>query len=179
MPGTGVGPRRLLNKWRARPGADWLIVVVVLGVHLAWVKWSGSSDLFGKPGREQRLEIYTTGATVVALVGSFVTAAISQYAAATGRRMRTLRTAGPLASQFRRNWVSILSATLLIAGVCLLATALDTTETDPGGVHWMVEGALLLGVARSYRLLWLFDSVIKATDRDLADRPPEPQQLRG
>jgi hypothetical protein len=91
--------------------------------------------------------------------------------------MRTLRTAAHLASQFRRNWVSILSATLLIAGVCLLATALDTTEADPGGVHWMVEAALLLGVARSYRLLWLFDSVIKATDRDLADSP-DPQQRR-
>ncbi|GAA3845710.1 hypothetical protein GCM10022403_091980 [Streptomyces coacervatus] len=178
MPGTGVGPRRLLNTWRARPGADWLIVVAVLGAHLAWVKWSGGSDLFGKPRREQRLQIYTAGATVVALVGSFVTAAIAQYAAATGRRMRTLRTAGHLASQFRRNWVSILSATLLIAGICLLATVLDTTEADPGGVHWMVEASLLLGVVRSYRLLWLFNAVIMATDRDLGDFSQEPQRLQ-
>lgn len=178
MPGTGVGSWRLLNKWRARPGSDWLVVVMVLGAHLAWVKWSGRGDLLGKPGREQRLEIYTTGATVVALVGSFVTAAIAQYAAATGRRMRTLRTAGHLASQFRRNWVSTLSATLLISGICLLATILDTTEADPGGVHWIVEASLLLGVVRSYRLLWLFNAVIKATDRDLGDLPPEPQRLR-
>ncbi len=178
MPGSGVGPQRLLNKWRARPGADWLIVVTVLAAHLTWVKWSGGGDLFGKPGREQRLEIYTTGATVVALVGSFVTAAIAQYAAATGRRMRTLRTSGHLASQFRRNWVSILSATLLISGMCLLATILDTTEGDPGGVHWMVEASLLLGIARSYRLLWLFNAVIRATDRDLGDLPQEPQRLR-
>ncbi|TJZ52217.1 hypothetical protein FCH28_19945 [Streptomyces piniterrae] len=120
--------------------------------------------------------MYTTGATVVALVGSFVTAAIAQYASATGRRMRVLRTAPHLASQFRRNWVSVLSATLLISGVCLLATALDTTETDPGGVHWAVEGVLILGAARAYRLLWLFNAVIQATDRDLADSPQPTAQ---
>ncbi|AYC39220.1 hypothetical protein [Streptomyces griseorubiginosus] len=164
--------RRLLNAWRSRPAADWLVTAVVLGGHGLVVALTGRGDIFGAPGREQRLEIYTTGATVVALVGSFVTAAIAQYASATGRRMRVLRTAPQLASQFRRNWVSVLSATLLIAGVCLLAIALDTTEKDPGGIHWAVEGALILGAARSYRLLWLFNSVIQATDRDLADASP-------
>ncbi|MGW2566890.1 hypothetical protein [Streptomyces sp. NPDC001537] len=163
--------REVLHRWRSRPAADWLVTAAVLGAHGLLVALTGRGDILGAPDRGQRLQIYTTGATVVALVGSFVTAAISQYAAATGRRMRALRTAAHLASQFRRNWVSILSATLLISGVCLLATALDTTEADPGGVHWVVEAVLLLGVARSYRLLWLFDAVIKATDLDLADNP--------
>lgn len=175
--------RGLLHGWRSRPAADWLLTAVVLGGHGLLVALTGRGDIFGTPGREQRLEIYTTGATVVALVGSFVTAAIAQYASATGRRMRVLRTAPHLASQFRRNWVSVLSATLLIAAVCLLATALDTTEADPGGVHWAVEGALILGAARAYRLLWLFNAVIQATDRDLADAPqatpPNPPPARG
>lgn len=169
MPSLVQTTHGLLQRWRSRPAADWVLTGLVLGAHGLLVALTGRGDIFGAPNREQRIQMYTTGATVVALVGSFVTAAISQYAAAKGRRMRTLRTAVPLASQFRRNWVSILSATLLISGVCLLATVLDTTKTDPGGVHWTVEAALLLGVARSYRLLWLFDSVIKATDRDLAD----------
>ncbi|GAA3083302.1 hypothetical protein ACFQ0X_21925 [Streptomyces rectiviolaceus] len=153
------------------------MAAAVLGGHGLLVALSGCGDIFGAPGREQRLEIYTTGATVVALVGSFVTAAIAQYASATGRRMRVLRTAPHLASQFRRNWVSVLSATLLISATCLLAIVLDTTETDPGGVHWAVEGVLILGAARAYRLLWLFNAVIQATDRDLADSPQStPQQ---
>ncbi|MFI6405255.1 hypothetical protein [Streptomyces sp. NPDC050548] len=163
--------RRLVNAWRSRPAADWLVTAIVLGGHGLVVALTGRGDVFGAPGREQRIEIYTTGATVVALVGSFVTAAIAQYASATGRRMRVLRTAPQLASQFRRNWVSVLSATLLISAVCLLAIALDTNEKDPRGVHWVVEGALLLAAVRAYRLLWLFNSVIQATDRDLADSP--------
>ncbi|WP_282700743.1 hypothetical protein [Streptomyces sp. CC219B] len=168
--------RDLLNGWRSRPGADWLLTVVVLGGHGLLVALTGRGDVFGAPDREQRLAVYTTGATVVALVGSFVTAAIAQYASATGRRMRVLRTAPHLASQFRRNWVSVLSATLFISAVCLLAIVLDTTETDPGGVHWAVEGALVLGGARAYRLLWLFNAVIQATDRDLADSPQAAPQ---
>lgn len=72
--------------------------------------------------------------------------------------------------------MSVLSATLLISAVCLLAIALDTTEKDPGGVHWTVEGALIFGAARAYRLLWLFNAVIQATDRDLADTSQAPVQ---
>ncbi|MGW0731943.1 hypothetical protein [Streptomyces sp. NPDC002851] len=148
-----------------------------MGLHLAWVLATGSGDILGKPEREQRLNIYTTVATVVALVGSFVTAAIAQYAAASGKRMREFRTAPHLGFQFRRNWVSILSATLLISGACLLAMILDVTEADSGGVHWMVEATLILGATRAYRLLWLFNAVIVAADRDLVESPRNPERL--
>jgi hypothetical protein len=171
MPGLVETARGLLQGWRSRPVTDWLVGAVVVGGHGLLVALTGRGDILGAPDREQRLAVYTTGATVVALIGSFVTAAIAQYASATGRRMRVLRTAPHLASQFRRNWVSILSATLLVSAVCLLAIVLDTTEADPGGVHWAVEGALVLGAARAYRLLWLFNAVIQASDRDLADAP--------
>ncbi|MFE7500054.1 hypothetical protein ACFU6O_13200 [Streptomyces albidoflavus] len=175
MPSLVEAVRRVLNGWRSHPATDWLLTAAVLGGHGLLVALTGRGDILGAPEREQRLTIYTTGATVVALVGSFVTAAIAQYASASGRRMRVLRTAPHLASQFRRNWVSVLSATLLISGTCLLATVLDT-KSDPGNVHWAVEGALILGVARSYRLLWLFNAVIQASDKDLADLPQATTQ---
>ncbi|WP_224221476.1 hypothetical protein [Streptomyces olivaceus] len=171
MPGLVETARGLLQGWRSRPVTDWLVAVAMVGGHGMLVALTGRGDILGAPDRQQRLAVYSTGATVVALIGSFVTAAIAQYASATGRRMRVLRTAPHLASQFRRNWVSILSATLLVSAVCLLAIVMDTTEADPGGVHWAVEGALLLGAARAYRLLWLFNAVIQASDRDLADAP--------
>ncbi|MGW0224491.1 hypothetical protein [Streptomyces tendae] len=171
MPGLVETALGLLRGWRSRPVTDWLVAAAVVGGHGVLVALTGRGDILGAPDRQQRLAVYSTGATVVALIGSFVTAAIAQYASATGRRMRVLRTAPHLASQFRRNWVSILSATLLVSAVCLLAIVMDTTETDPGGVHWAVEGALVLGAARAYRLLWLFNAVIQASDRDLADAP--------
>lgn len=172
MSGLVFGMRRLFHRWLGRPGSDWILVAMVVVTHLSWVRATGSGDLLGTPDREQRLQIYTTGATVVAIAGSFITAAIAQYAAASGRRMRILRTTGHLGSQFRRNWVSILSATLSIAAACLLAMVLDTASRDPGGVQWIVEAALLLGLVRSCRLVWLFNAVILASDRDLAEPPP-------
>ncbi len=59
-----------------------------------------------------------------------------------------------------RVWAGTLSATLVDAGLRLLATTLDTTETDSGGVHWLVEVAMCLGAVRAVRLLWLFGKVI-------------------
>lgn len=47
--------------------------------------------------------------------------------------------------QFRRDWMSILTATLVISGLCLLAIILDTTQRDPGGAHWLAEAATALG----------------------------------
>ncbi len=44
-----------------------------------------------------------------------------------------------------RVWAGTLSATLVDAGLRLLATTLDTTETGSGGVHWLMEVAMCLG----------------------------------
>ncbi|MFD8338155.1 hypothetical protein ACFV42_36730 [Streptomyces solisilvae] len=163
---------RLSSRWVGRPRADWIIALVVVGLHAITFAVTGSGDVLGWPGREQRITIYTTTATVAALVGSFVTAAIAQYAASTGRRMHELRTNRRLGPQFRRNWVSVLSATLTISGLCLLATVLDTTERDPGGAHWLAETAVMIGAVRSTRLVWLFNKVIEVGDEDLADNRP-------
>jgi hypothetical protein len=166
------GEGALVRLWhwsRERPGADWWVTIVLVALHFAWVRWGGGVDWLGRAGRGQRLNVYTTGATVVAIIGSFVTAALAQYVQSSGPRMRALRTTGHLAAQFRRNWVSILSATVLIAGLCLAATALDITAKDPGGVHWVVEAALVLGACRAYRLHWLFVTVLTFTDRDVQE----------
>ncbi|MFI1257506.1 hypothetical protein ACH4U6_27495 [Streptomyces netropsis] len=154
---------------------DLVIAGVVVGLHMAAVRMTGAGDVLGWPGREQRIAVYTTTATVVAIIGSFITAAVTLYAAATGPRMRVLRTHPQQGSEFRRNWMSILSATLVVSGLCLLAVVLDTTERDPGGAHWLAEGAVTLGVARAVRLMWLFGKVIIGNDLDLGDtRDPAP-----
>ncbi|MFJ1709525.1 hypothetical protein [Kitasatospora sp. NPDC088346] len=173
MSGGRGGPalQRIRARWVGHPGTDWAIASLLTSLHFLAVRLSGAGDVLGWPGNGQRLGIYTTTATVVAITGSFVTAAVAQYASGSGRRMRILRTSEALGSQFRRNWVSILSATLAISGICLLASILDTTGRDHGGVHWAVELALLLGIARSYRVLYLFRAVITAGDADLGEMP--------
>nr|WP_240979301.1 hypothetical protein [Streptomyces sp. HNM0574] len=130
----------------------------------------GRGDVLVWPDREQRITIYTAIATVAALVGSFVTAAVSHYVAAAGPRMRLLRTHPVQGPQFRRNWRSVLGATLAVSGLCLLAMILDTTDSDRGGVHWLAEFAICLGAVRALRLHWLFGRVIEAADTDL-ERP--------
>lgn len=162
---------RLWIRWLGRPGLDWPIVLVITGSHLGAVLISGGGDVLAWPGREQRITIYTGIATVAALIGSFITAAIAQYASSTGVRMQIMRTNPRSGAQFRRNWVGILGATLVVSGLCLLAAILDTKERDPGGVHWLAETALLLGAVRAIRLVWLFGRVIAAADVDLADTP--------
>jgi hypothetical protein len=158
-------------RWVGRPRLDWILALVITGAHLGSVLITGRGDVLAWPNQGQRISVYTATATVAAIVGSFITAAIAQYAASTGQRMRVLRTHPTQGPQFRRNWVSILGATLIVSGLCLLATMLDTTEKDPGGAHWLAEIAIILGVVRATRLMWLFSKVIEAGDRDLADDP--------
>ncbi|MFJ9419131.1 hypothetical protein ACIRPT_33995 [Streptomyces sp. NPDC101227] len=166
----------LWRRWVGRPVVDLVIAGAVVGLHVAVVRITGAGDVLGWPGREQRIAVYTTTATVVAIIGSFITAAVTLYAAATGPRMRVLRTHPQQGPEFRRNWMSILSATLVVSGLCLLAVALDTTEHDPVGAHWLAEGAAALGVARAVRLMWLFGKVIIGNDLDLGDaRDPASQ----
>ncbi|MGW0835061.1 hypothetical protein [Streptomyces prunicolor] len=159
----------LWRRWVGRPAVDWVLALMVTGSHAVIVRIVGGGDVLAWPGREQRVAAYTATATVAAVVGSFITAAVTLYAASTGQRMRTLRTHPVQGPQFRRNWMSILSATLVISGLCLLAIVLDTTQRDPGGAHWLGELAIALGVARATRLVWLFGKVIAGGDLDLAD----------
>ncbi|MCX5282996.1 hypothetical protein [Streptomyces sp. NBC_00198] len=159
-------------RWVGRPRLDWIVAFVITGAHQGIVLITGRGDVLGWPAREQRVNVYTATATVAAIIGSFITAAIAQYAASTGQRMRTLRTHPMQGPQFRRNWVSILGATLVVSGLCLLATVLDITERDTGGVHWLAELAMALGTVRATRLVWLFGKVIVAGDADLADAQP-------
>ncbi|MEU8912865.1 hypothetical protein [Streptomyces nigrescens] len=159
----------LWRRWVGRPVVDLVIAGAAVGLHMAAVRITGAGDVLGWPDREQRIAVYTTTATVVAIIGSFITAAVTLYAAATGPRMRVLRTHPQKGPEFRRNWMSILSATLVVSGLCLLAVVLDNTEHDAVGAHWLAEGAAALGVARAVRLMWLFGKVIIGNDLDLGD----------
>ncbi|WP_234317789.1 TMEM134 family protein [Streptomyces rimosus] len=128
-------------------------------------------DIFDGLPADRRKDIYTTAASISALVGGFGTAAIAQYASSHGRDMRELRRR--FGGSLRKNWSSILSGMLLISAGCLLLLTIDRTESA-GFASWLAEAMLVLGGARSVRLVWLFNMLIKVSDRDALEPERSP-----
>jgi hypothetical protein len=54
---------------------------------------------------------------------------------------------------------------LVISAGCLLLLVLDRAKSA-GYTGWLTEFLLLLGSARSIRLVWLFNMLIGVSDRD-------------
>jgi hypothetical protein len=127
--------------------------------------------LFATLTPDRRKDIYTTAASASALIGGFGTAAISQYATASGRRMLEIRRR--FGTSLRRNWGGVLSSMLIITAVCLLALILDTSK-KPGATGWLVEAVLFLGTLRAARLIWLFGMLIDVADQDVTEPRRSP-----
>jgi hypothetical protein len=171
MASLGVLARRLRNLWGERPGVDWLATVALLFTHLAYCHFTNSDALFASLSTDRRKDFYTTAASASALIGGFGTAAISQYATASGRRMLEIRRR--FGTSLRSNWSSILSSMLVVTAICLLALIADTGK-KPGLTGWLVEGAFLLGALRAIRLLWLFGMLIDVADQDVTEPRRSP-----
>ncbi|MDN3297452.1 hypothetical protein QWM81_26120 [Streptomyces ficellus] len=159
MASWGQATRKVHNLWSEHPSVDWLaaaLCVSVLGF------WQHGHVLSGH-SLDQRMSVYATVASVAAIIGGFGTAAISQYATSSGRRMTFLR--ARFGESLRRNWVSILtSMTAVSAG--LLAVMLGDTGKTVGWPGWLVGFLLFLGLLRSVRLIWLFRLLIDVADHD-------------
>lgn len=171
MTSLGVLARRIRDLWGERPGIDWLTAAVLLLAHLTYCHATNTEALFASITPDRRKDIYTTTASASALIGGFGTAAISQYATASGRRMLEIRRR--FGTSLRRNWVGTLSSMLVITAVCLLALIFDT-DKKPGFVGWLVESALLLGALRAVRLIWLFGMLIDVADQDVTEPRRSP-----
>ncbi|MEU9074328.1 hypothetical protein [Kitasatospora sp. NPDC048538] len=114
------------------------------------------------------MSIYATVASVAAIIGGFGTAAISQYASSSGRRMTFLR--ARFGDSLRRNWVSILTSMAAVAIGCLAVMIYDTRDSI-GRAGWLVEMLLAVGTARTVRLIWLFRLLIDVSDHDGTNDP--------
>ncbi|MEU7345703.1 hypothetical protein ABZ778_17590 [Streptomyces bacillaris] len=171
MTSLGVFARQVRDLWGERPGIDWLMAVALLLGHLIYCHVTHTEALFASITPDRRKDIYTTAASASALIGGFGTAAISQYATASGRRMLELRRR--FGVSLRRNWGGILSSMLVVTAICLLALIFDT-DKHPGYMGWLVESALLLGAFRAARLIWLFGMLIDVADQDVTEPRRSP-----
>lgn len=151
--------RSIHNLWSERPSMDWAIAAIsasALGI------WQRGHVLDGH-SLDQRMNVYATVASVAAIVGGFGTAAISQYATSSGRRMTFLR--ARFGESLRRNWVSILTSMTAVSAGCL-ATMLSDTREKIGWPGWVIGFLLFLGLIRAVRLIWLFRLLIDVSDHD-------------
>lgn len=151
--------RRLHNLWSEHPLTDWagaVICAVVLGLRQGNHILSGHSS-------DQRMNVYATVASVAAIIGGFGTAAISQYATSSGRRMTFLRER--FGESLRRNWVSILTSMTVVSTGSLAIMLSDTGKTI-GWQGWVISFLLFLGLIRAIRLIWLFRLLIDVSDHD-------------
>lgn len=171
MSGIRSALRRLKDVWSELPGIDWLIVALAIGGHFAVSRWVTAPDVLSGLTADRRKDVYTTAAAVAALVGGFGTAAVAQYASSHGRDMRELRRR--FGASLRKNWSSILTGMLLISGGCLALLIVDRTRSL-GGAGWFAEALLILGTARSVRLVWLFNTLINVSDRDSLEPERSP-----
>jgi hypothetical protein len=130
--------------------------VIILGL------WQRNHVLSGHAA-DQRMNVYATVASVAAIIGGFGTAAISQYATSSGRRMTFLR--ARFGESLRRNWVSILTSMTAVSSGCLAIMLSDTGKVI-GWQGWVVSFLLFLGLLRAMRLIWLFRLLIDVSDHD-------------
>lgn len=151
----------------ARPSLDWLAVVVLIGIHLLlW--WRADVPGLSELGKDDRMRMFTTVATVASLLFGFATASIAFfYGSADGERVNMMKRV--LSDQLLAAWRAALSAPLVAIGVTVLALALDTAAGGRPVVGWAVEAALLLLGVRAVRLRWLFLSTLTLLALDKAN----------
>jgi hypothetical protein len=140
--------------WSDRPLVDWLFVAILVGVHAALVCWADAGQI-ADLAKDDRMRIYTTLASVSALLFGFATASIAFfYGSATGDRVDLMKKV--LSAQLVSAWRASLSAPLVAVGVCVGAIAGDARSDGRPWVQWAVEVAIVLLAVRAFRLRWLF-----------------------
>lgn len=165
-------PTRAIDHWSESVWVDYLAAVGIVGLHFMVVRVASAElPYFTWPSLAQRLGVYSTGATVVAIIGGLSALAISVYLAAGGPRARAVRR--NYNASLRRNWRSLLVGMGIAAALCLLAQALDR-PTDVPLAWFLFELGMSVAGARFVRLVWLFNEVMRIADRDLTDLPRDP-----
>lgn len=164
-------PSDLIDRWSETLGVDYLVPLVVVGTHLTVVRMLSPGHLFSWPDLSQRLSVYSTGATIVSIIGGLSAIAISLYLAAAGDRARAVRR--NYQDSLRRNWRSLLIGMGIAATLCLVAQAIDRAQT-PDPAWFVFEAGMGLATLRFIRLVWLFNAVMRIIDRDVTDLPRAP-----
>jgi len=154
--------------WSDRPSVDWLLVAVAVGSHIAVAHWTRFDFILDELSKADRMRVFTTTASVSALLFGFATASIAFfYGSARGERVELLKSV--MSKQILAAWRASLSAPLITVGACLVALVVDTGKTGLVAVGWSVEVAVILLAVRAVRLRWLFTTTLSLMSLDATD----------
>lgn len=162
-----------LKDWFAdRPGLDYVVTLMIVGAHWAFIKWGKAGDVLIWLDSDRRADLYAQSAAVVATLGGLASIGLAIYQSASGDRTRAIRVL--YGQELRRVWRSILVMAGMSSGLAFAAMSLDHIG-DPLKARFLYEAAMTLAIVRFGRLVWVFDRILNIADRDLADGPrPEP-----
>lgn len=157
-----VLPKGLKGTWSDHPMVDLLVVAGAVGIHAYIVYGHNAGDVLAWAQSSQRTDTYAAGAGISALIGGFTGTAIAQYGSSSGPIITYLRAVH--GSKIRRNWLSISRWLMAVAALCVTSMAIDGGAT-PRGSNWVFEAAFAIALMKFARLIYLFDLIITAVDK--------------
>jgi hypothetical protein len=158
----------VIDFWSSDPWVDYALLAVTMTAYIVITRFTRHGDWLRWIGEGQQLTVYGTGATVISIIGGFGAIAVSVYLSAGGERARAVRVR--YSSELRRNWRAVILGLGFSAGACLIAQGIDATH-DPFSSRFVFEAAVGFAVLRFFRLVWLFDAMVRVADQDLTDVP--------
>lgn len=164
--------------WSDHPAIDWVLVAVIVTVHAAVTGLGPQVMVIVDLPLEDRMRVYTTVASVSALIFGFATASIAFfYGAAKGDRVDLMkRVMGP---QLVASWRGALSGPLVAVAACIIAIIGDTAAEGLLLFAGAVEIGVLLLAVRAIRLRWLFTSTLTLMAFDAQNPAPTPVATPG
>lgn len=168
--------------WAEHPFIDPAAVAVLVGAHVIVVVFGKLGDWLLWIPATQRQTAYTTGASVIAILGSVSAIGIAIYQSVDGDRSRKLR--ARFGDEIRNNFRSLLAATGFCALICLVAVVANRTpaisssahaasgaSTDPAYSRFWFEFAVGLWALRYVRIIYFFTYVLDIRDKESTDEP--------
>ncbi|WP_095046232.1 hypothetical protein [Streptomyces sp. WM6386] len=165
----------LEDRWSEWLWVDYLAAAVIVAGHILLIRLTGSGDWLSWIDSSQRTDAYGTSAGVVSAIGGLSAIAISIYTASNGIRVREVRREHH--AKLRKSWRALLAVTALCCALFIVAQTLDR-KNDPLSARFIFEYAFCLAVIRFGRLIWLFEMMMRISDRDLTDPQIEPAPVR-
>jgi len=160
--------RRVTDWIVDRPSVDLLAAAVIVAGYALVALHFGHGAVLSWLTTDARATLYSTGATVVSVLGGLAAIATAVYQSAEGRRASAARTL--YRDQLRRNWRAVLTATGVSALLCIVSLVMNREPTEVAAT--LVFGfGVALWTLRFARLIYLFDRLLSLADHDLSDVP--------